>query len=98
MSRMKISGQTQGKLVFSYDIREGHIEYKKLIPALNKKLVEMGVEAVAEDKELENVVGEVLYRVNEFVFDNFYNILERKEDKIDVKNILEDVIKEICKE
>lgn len=92
MSKMKISGPTQGKLVFAYDIREGHIDYKSLLPALNRRIIEDKIEAVVEEKELEEIMGEVLYRVNEKVFESFHDYLLTKKIDIDFDKILTEAI------
>ena len=95
MAKMKISGQTQGQLVFSYDIRRGHIDYKKLIPALNKRMVTDGIEAVAEENELDEVMGEVLYRVNEKIFEAFHDILVNNSFTLDMEDIMREALNEV---
>lgn len=92
MSKMKISGPTQGKLVFAYDIREGHIDYKSLLPALNRRIIEDQIEAVVEEKELEEIIGEVLYRVNEKIFESFHDYLLTKKMDINFEEVLKDAI------
>lgn len=95
MAKMKISGQTQGQLVFAYDIRRGHIDYQKLIPALNKRLVQDGIEAIAEENQLDEVIGEILYRVNEQVFIDMHDILTDKKSSLNINEILDTAIKEV---
>lgn len=97
MSRMKLSGQTQGKLIFAYDIREGHIEYKKLIPVINKFLVKEGIEAMVEEKELGDIIGEVLFRVNEEVYENLQLILEGEKKELNIEKILKDTLEIVLK-
>lgn len=97
MAKMKISGQTQGQLVFAYDIRRGHIDYTKLIPALNKKLITEGIEAVAEEKEVDEIMGEVLFRVNEEVFMAFQQMLTDNSYTLDINKIVNDSVKEVFK-
>ena len=95
MAKMKISGQTQGQLVFSYDIRRGHIDYKKLLPALNKRMITDGIEVIAEENEFDEVLGEVLFRVNEHIFESFHEILSDKNFTIDMEKILNTALKEV---
>lgn len=95
MSRMKYSGQTQGRLVFSYDIREGHIDYKKLLPALNKRVIEMDIEAVVEEKELENIMAEALLQLNEELYNSFVEYTLKKKTSIDMQKILDEAIKSV---
>jgi hypothetical protein len=94
--RMKISGPTQGKLVFAYDIREGHIDYDKLLPALNKRMKEEGYSGEATSKDLEELIGEILYRTNEKVFENLYQLLEHKKfTHSNIEEILDDALEGI---
>lgn len=96
MPKMKISGPTQGKLVFAYDIREGHINYKKLLPALNERLQKEGYVAGATEKDLEEIIGEILYQTNEKVFVNLYQLIaEKKFTHSNIELILDQALKEV---
>jgi hypothetical protein len=79
MPRMKISGRTSGKLVFAYDIREGHIDYQRLLPALRSLYRARGVDREPSREELEEVIADLLYRTNEKVFENLARLFEKRE-------------------
>lgn len=96
MPKMKISGPTQGKLIFAYDIREGHINYKKLLPALNERLEKEGYVASASEKDLEEIIGEILYQTNEKVFSNLYQLItEKRFTHSNIEELLEQALKEV---
>ncbi|NPV38058.1 hypothetical protein BREVNS_1102 [Brevinematales bacterium NS] len=99
MPKMKISGQTQGRLVFAYDIREGHINYQTLLPALNKLLAKMGYTQEATPQDLEEIIGEILYQTNERVFMNLEQLFtEGKFTHSNIEEILIEAIKTVMKE
>ncbi|MFN4216520.1 MAG: hypothetical protein ACK4HQ_03860 [Brevinematales bacterium] len=99
MPKMKISGQTQGRLVFAYDIREGHINYQTLLPALNKLLAKMGYKQEATPKDLEEIIGEILYQTNEKVFMNLEQLFtEGKFTHSNIEELLIEAIKTVMKE
>ena len=96
MPKMKISGPTQGKLVFAYDIREGHINYKKLLQALNDRLRKEGYAANATEKDLEEIIAEIFYQTNEKVFENLYQLIaEKKFTHSDIESLLDRALKEV---
>jgi len=93
---MKISGQTQGRLVFAYDIREGHIAYDVLLPALNNLLKRLGYEYEATPQDLEEIIGELLYQTNERVFMNLEQLFtEGKFTHSNIEEILTEAIKTV---
>ncbi|URA10877.1 hypothetical protein [Thermospira aquatica] len=99
MPKMKISGQTQGRLVFAYDIREGHIPYDVLLPALNKLLAKMGYQHEATPQDLEEIIGELLYQTNERVFMNLEQLFsEGKFTHSNIEEILFQAIQTVMKE
>jgi len=99
MPKMKISGQTQGRLVFAYDIREGHIPYHTLLPALNALLARMGYHREATPQDLEEIIGELLYQTNERVFMNLEQLFtEGKFTHSNIEEILTEAIKTVMKD
>lgn len=97
MARMKISGPTQGKLIFAYDIRAGHLNYQQLIPTLNRRLVLKGIKANAEEGEIEDIVGEILFRCNERIFDNINLIISEEEYNLDIEKVVDEAIEAVLK-
>ena len=98
MPKMKISGRTQGKLVFAYDIREGHIDYDRLLPALEKLMAARGSKAKATREDLEDVIGELLFRTNEKVFDNLARLFEERQfEHSNIEGLLDDSLDAVMK-
>lgn len=99
MPKMKISGQTQGRLVFAYDIREGHIPYDVLLPALNTLLQKLGYQHTASPQDLEEIIGELLYQTNERVFMNLEQLFtEGKFTHSNIEDILIEAIRTVMKD
>jgi hypothetical protein len=99
MPRMKISGRTQGKLVFAYDIREGHIDYERLLPALDALFRERGSKREASREDLEELIAELLYKTNEKVFENLARLFELGEyEHSDIKGLLDESIAAVLEE
>ncbi|GEM_PF-1459995 len=99
MPRMKISGRTQGRLVFAYDIREGHIDYDGLLPALDAAMRSRGADRPATREDLEEVIADLLYKTNEKVFENLPRLFARGEyEHSDIKALLDESIASVLSE
>ncbi len=85
--------------MFAYDIREGHIQYDVLLPALNKLLAKMGYQYEATPQDLEEIIGELLYQTNERVFMNLEQLFsEGKFTHSNIEEILTQAIQTVMKE
>ncbi len=99
MPRMKISGRTQGRLVFAYDIREGHIDYDGLLPSLDAAMRARGAARPATREDLEEVIADLLYKTNEKVFENLPRLFGRGEyEHSDIKALLDESIASVLSE